>query len=82
MLIQLVICPLILIDPQRLSLPISVRSRYERMVTRSSWGSLCSPGGAGEEARREPGLGETNVRPSDPVGLCKINLDIDRVSIF
>ena len=65
---------------------MSERGRYERMVTRSSWGSLSSPGGEGEEARRAPGpglgLGETNVRPRDPVGLCSINLAIDRVSIL
>ena len=63
-------------------MPISERSRYERMMTRSSWGSLCSPGGGGEEARRDTGLGETNVRPRDPVGLCNINLDTERVSMF
>ena len=66
------ICSLILIDPHRLRLPMSERSRYENMVTRSSWGSLCSPGGGGEEAKLDPGLG---------LGLGETN-DIDRVSIF
>ena len=82
------ICSLILIDPQRLRLPMSERGRYERMVTRSSWGSLSRPGREGEEARQAPGpglgLGETNERPGVPVpiGLCSKSLDIDRVSIL
>ena len=76
--IQLVICSLIVTDPQRLRLQMS-----ERAPGRCS---LSRPGGEGEEARRAPGpglgLGETNVRPRDHVGLCSNNLAIDRVSIL
>ena len=65
---------------------MSGSERYDRMVTRSSWGRLWSPGRGREETSRELwsglGLGETNVRLRGPVGLCNINLAIDLVSIF